>query len=100
MAAWKAAIPPGPLWDWQRMNDWQRASLSELWHAAEWEPRANECHLHLPDVPLGDMPGLLHNAILPDTGQLGVGVSFNALEYEWVCLPFLSFFIQATLYCP
>lgn len=59
------------------MNDWQRASLSELWHAAEWEPRANECLLHLPDVPLGDMPGLLHNAILPDTGQLGVGVSLR-----------------------
>lgn len=62
------------------MNDWQRASPSELWHAAEWEPRANECHLHLPDVPLGDLPGRLHNAILPDTRQLGVGgVSFDAL---------------------
>lgn len=64
------------------MNDWQRASLSGLWHAAEQKPCANECHLHLPDVPLGDMPDLLHNAILPDTRQLGEGVSFNALGWE------------------
>lgn len=71
---WKGAMPPGRALGLAE-NDWQRVSLSGLWHAAEEKPCANECHLHLPDVPLGDMPDLLHNAILPDLRQLG-GVAF------------------------
>lgn len=62
------------------MNDWQRALCQGFGMLRSRSP-VLECHLHLPDVPLG-MLDLLHNAILPDTRQLGEGVSFNALGWE------------------